>query len=79
MQTYGSSLTNRNVIRENGSQLGTLLNITFDPTVGTLKQLVVEPVDARRARDLPFNLDNSDNYRIPAERVKASDDCIVVE
>lgn len=77
MQAFGIELTNRDVIREDGSQVGKIQNVKFNPSTGQLTNLVVQP--AHRQRNPPFETTRAGNYKIPARLVKAVDDCIVVE
>lgn len=76
MEAFGVELTNRDVIRDDGSQVGRLDNVRYDPTTGQLKHLLVEPVQHQRSP--PFETTDEGLYKIPAGLVTACDDCIVV-
>lgn len=79
MQKFGADLTNRKVIRDDGSKVGEIINVTFESNTGSLNDLIVEPENENMTRRMPYNIDKDENYRISANKVQASDDCIVVE
>lgn len=78
MKKFGIDLTNRKVIRDDGSQVGEIINVTFDSTTGTLNDLIVEPANEQMTHTMPYEVDKNGDYRVSASRVQASDDCIVV-
>lgn len=71
------NLSDKEVMGSDGSNLGTLYNITMDLKTGTLKHLVLDP--GQRAGDLEFERDEAGNYRVPVSRVQAVKDTIVVD
>lgn len=79
MQAFGVELSDRDVIRDDGSQIGTIHNVTFDPSTGQLKHLLVNPLSNTHRRHDSFQMNENGRYKIPAQLVQAVDDCIVVE
>jgi len=71
------NLSDKEVMGSDGSNLGTLYNITMDLKTGTLQHLVLDP--GQRAGDLEFERNEAGNYRIPVSRVQAVKDTIVVD
>ena len=71
------NLSDKEVMGSDGSNLGTLYNITMDLKTGTLQHLVLDP--GQRADDLEFERDEAGNYRVPVSRVQAVKDTIVVD
>ncbi len=71
------NLSDKEVMGSDGSNLGTLYNITMDLKTGTLHHLILDP--GQRAGDLEFERDEAGNYRVPVSHVQAVKDTIVVD
>jgi len=71
------NLSEKEVMGSDGSNLGTLYNITMDLKTGTLQDLVLDP--AQGTGDLEFDRDDAGNYRVPVSRVQAVKDTIVID
>jgi sporulation protein YlmC with PRC-barrel domain len=78
-EVLARNLSNKAVMGSDGAELGTLHNITTDLKTGTLRDLVVEPhSDADASATFEFDRDDRGYYRVPARRVQAVKDYIVV-
>lgn len=69
------NLSNKAVMGSDGKEVGTLHNITADLKTGHLQDLVVAP---NSDADFEFERDGNGRYRVPARRVEAVKDYIVV-
>lgn len=71
------NLSNKAVMGSDGKEVGTLHNITADLKTGHLQDLVVAP-SSKSNTDFEFDRDENGRYRVPARRVEAVKDYIVV-
>lgn len=71
------NLSNKAVMGSDGTEVGTLHNITADLKTGHLQDLVVDPETGTEG-SFDFDRDESGRYRVPANRVEAVKDYIVV-
>ncbi|PSP82425.1 photosystem reaction center subunit H [Halobacteriales archaeon QS_1_68_17] len=71
------NLSGKAVTGVDGAQLGMLYNITMDLETGKLRSLIVEPDDDSRAGD--FEVDENGRYRVPADRVQAIKDHMIID
>jgi len=72
------NLSNKAVMGTDGTELGTLHNITTDLKTGHLQDLVVAPRQETEGT-FEFDRDESGNYLVPAPRIRAVKDYIVVD
>lgn len=70
------NLSGKNVVGDDGAELGMLYNITMDLDTGTLRHLLVQPAEGV---DADFERDSGGRFRVPVGRVRAVKDHIVVE
>jgi len=75
-KTLARKLSDKAVMGADGAEIGTLHNITADLKTGALNDLVVEPHEGGKRFD--FERDQHDRYLVPAARVEAVKDYIVV-
>ncbi|MFU8867031.1 PRC-barrel domain-containing protein [Natronococcus sp.] len=68
-------LQGKTIVSIDGTDFGTLENITMGVESGTIDELVVEPQDQLPAR---IELDADGRFRLPLERVENIDDRIVI-
>jgi sporulation protein YlmC with PRC-barrel domain len=77
-EILAQNLSDKAVMGSDGTELGTLHNITTDIKTGQLHDLVVEPDSELDADQLEFDRDETGHYLVPAHRVQAVKDYIVV-
>ena len=70
-------LSEKAVIGTDGTEIGSLYNITMDIDTGRLEDLLVTPEE--NADDLGFEFDDSGRYRVPVHHVQSVRDHIVVQ
>ena len=70
------NLSEKTVMGSDGTNLGSLYNITMDVKTGSLRNLIVDPSDA--VVNVDFDRDDLGHYLIPVSRVQAVKDTIVV-
>jgi sporulation protein YlmC with PRC-barrel domain len=75
-EILAENLSEKEVMGSDGSNLGTLYNITMDLKTGTLHNVIVDPAD--RVTSTEFDRDDHGNLLIPFSRVQAVKDNIVV-
>lgn len=72
------NLSNKAVMGSDGTEVGSLHNITTDLKTGHLQDLVVDPRTGPEAGSFDFERDEDGRYRVPARRVEAVKDYIVI-
>jgi sporulation protein YlmC with PRC-barrel domain len=78
-EILAKNLSEKAVMGSDGTELGTLHNLTTDLKTGGLHDLVVEPDAAADPERLRFDRDEDGRLLVPARRVRAVKDYIVVE
>jgi sporulation protein YlmC with PRC-barrel domain len=73
------TLSDKAVMGTDGTELGSLYNITMDLKTGSLDHLLVSPHDSTPMRAVNFETDDGGRFRVPVECVEAVKDYIVVE
>jgi sporulation protein YlmC with PRC-barrel domain len=73
------TLSDKAVMGTDGTELGSLYNITMDLKTGALNNLLVSPDESTPMHAVDFDTDSGGRYRVPVERVEAVKDYIVVE
>ncbi|WP_394739928.1 PRC-barrel domain-containing protein [Natronococcus roseus] len=68
-------LQGKTIVSIDGTDFGTLENITMGAEPGTIEELVVEPQDHIPGR---IELDADGRFRLPLERIENIDDRIVI-
>ena len=68
-------LQGKTIVSIDGTDFGTLENITMGAEPGTIEELVVEPEDHIPGR---IELDADGRFRLPLERIENIDDRIVI-
>lgn len=76
METFGFDLSEKDVIRSDGSEVGTMHNVNIDPESGRILNLVIVPNKHHKNNQYP--VDDNGYYRVPADEVKAVDDTVVL-
>jgi sporulation protein YlmC with PRC-barrel domain len=77
-EVLARNLSNKAVMGSDGAEIGTLHNVTTDIKTGHLHDLVVEP-HPEADQSFEFDRDEANNYLVPARRVQAVKDYIVVD
>lgn len=78
-EILAKNLSEKSVMGSDGTELGTLHNITTDLKTGKLHDLVVEPDAEASASRFDFDRDESGRMLVPAARVQAVKDYIVIQ
>ena len=83
MNVFGKRLADKLVMLENGTQVGEVYNVQIDTRTGAIDSLLMQRVEARnaqddRAADVPFPRERDGLYKVPAEKVRAIEDYIIV-
>jgi sporulation protein YlmC with PRC-barrel domain len=76
-EVLARTLSEKAVMGSDGTELGTLYNVTTDLKTGKLHDLVVAPEED--GPEVEFERDEEGYYRVPARRVQAVKDYIVVD
>ena len=74
-----SNLSEKAVMGSDGTELGTLDNISMDIDTGTLTNLLVLPNEALAADQVGFDRDGEGRFLVPVSRVQAVKDYVVVD
>lgn len=79
MDVFGKDLSDKLVMLKDGSKLGTLYNVEVDSQSGAIKAILLDKgVENERVAQVPFPQERDGLYRIPAEKVGAIEDYVVV-
>lgn len=80
MQVFGNELADKTVMLQDGKNLGDLYNVTMDTETGDIGAVLFELDKKGRVsdRDVPFEEVGGGVYRVPASKVKAIEDCVIV-
>ncbi len=78
-EILAKNLSDKAVMGSDGAELGTLHNITTDLKTGHLHDLIVEPHDHTDHERFDLPRDDDGRYLVPATRVRAVKDYIVVD
>ncbi len=76
-EILAKQLSEKTVIGDNGTEVGSLYNVTMDIKSGRLEDLVVSPES--NGADLDFETDPQGRYIIPQRLVKSVGDHLVVQ
>jgi sporulation protein YlmC with PRC-barrel domain len=71
------NLSGKDVMGTDGTELGSLYNITMDLSSGALENLVIDPTDSVRNTD--FEYSDQGRLMVPVERVKAVKDHMIIQ
>jgi sporulation protein YlmC with PRC-barrel domain len=75
-EILGSTIAGYSVMTVDGEEVGTLVNVTMDPTTGDLRQFVIDP----EGRPLPgFETNDEGNVEIPARTFRSRSDYVLVD
>jgi len=77
-EILAKNLSEKAVMGSDGTELGTLHNLTTDLKTGRLHDLVVDPDAEASASRFDFEVDDKGRMLVPATRVQAVKDYIVV-
>ncbi|PSQ16463.1 photosystem reaction center subunit H [Halobacteriales archaeon QS_8_69_26] len=72
------NLSNKAVMGSDGTEVGTLHNVTTDLKTGHLRDLVIDPETGAEDANFAFDRDEDGRYRVPANRIEAVKDYIVI-
>ncbi|MBV0925261.1 MULTISPECIES: PRC-barrel domain-containing protein [Haloarcula] len=75
-EILAENLSGKDVMGTDGTEIGSLYNITMDISSGTLYNLVIDPAESLRNTD--FEYTDQGRLLIPVERVKAVKDHMIV-
>lgn len=79
MQAYGSDLSETLVMLQDGTRLGEVYNVTADLQNGQLHSLLFTPTSSGVAESqLPFDEVSSGVFEVPADKVRAIEDYVIV-
>ena len=78
MTRLAEELSAKAIMGTDGTELGTLHNVTVNIQTGKLDALLVEPREGVSPDRLPFEFDDAGQFRVPADRVEAVRDYVVV-
>lgn len=79
MQVYGNQLSDKLVSTSDGTRLGEVYNVTSDLQTGQLDSLLLTPTSGGVSeQQIPFDEVQSGVYEIPASRVQAIEDYVIV-
>lgn len=78
-EILAKNLSQKAIMGSDGTELGTLHNLTTDLKTGKLHDLVVEPDAEAPASRFDFQVDDHGRLLVPANRVQAVKDYIVVQ
>lgn len=78
MSTLGEELSDMPIMGTDGTELGRLHNITMDLQTGSLSSFLVAPREGLSPDQLPFDRNEDGYIAVPAARVEAVRDYIVV-
>ena len=73
------TLSEKAVMGTDGTELGSLYNITMDVKTGGLKSLIVSPDESIPVGRVDFETDEGGRFLVPVDRVESVKDYIVVE
>lgn len=73
------TLSEKAVMGADGTELGSLYNITMDVKTGELDSLIVSPDEQIAVSSVSFNTDSAGRFHVPVSRVDAVKDYIVVD
>ncbi|MFC7019285.1 MULTISPECIES: PRC-barrel domain-containing protein [Haloarcula] len=76
-EILAENLSGKDVMGADGSELGSLYNITMDLSSGALKNLVIEPSETLRNTD--FEYSDQGRLVVPVERVRAVKDHMIID
>jgi sporulation protein YlmC with PRC-barrel domain len=74
-EMLAENLSGKDVVGDDGAEVGMLYNVTMDLQSGELANLIVEPDENA---ETTFPVDDEGRYRVPVERVASVQDYIVV-
>ncbi|WP_096388873.1 PRC-barrel domain-containing protein [Halopenitus persicus] len=75
-EILGSTLAGYSVMTVDGEEVGTLVNVTMDPTTGDLRRFVIDP----EGRTLPgFETNDDGHVEIPARTFRSRSDYILID
>ena len=72
------NIADKAVMGTDGTEIGSLHNITMDLKSGELRDVVIEP-NEETSREAALETDESGRYRVPVQAVQAVKDYIVVQ
>lgn len=78
MTQLAETLSQKAIMGTDGAQLGQLHNVTMEIQTGKLIDLIVTPREDLSVDRVPFEFDEQGRFRVPAERVEAVKDYVVV-
>lgn len=79
MQPFGNQLSTKTVMMQDGTQVGTIYNVTADMETGRLQSLIVDPApQEQQAQQVPFDVAQGGHYVVPAEKVAAIEDYVIL-
>ena len=78
MARLAENLSEKAIMGTDGTELGQLHNLTMDIQTGQLRTLLVTPREGVSSDRVPFEYDENGRFRVPAERVEAVKDYVVV-
>ncbi|MFB6128026.1 MAG: PRC-barrel domain-containing protein [Halolamina sp.] len=73
------NLSEKAVMGSDGTEIGTMYNITMDLDTGELHDLLVTPSDDLPRGKVEFDRDDGGRFKVPVARVQAVKDYIVVQ
>lgn len=73
------NLSKKAVMGSDGTEIGTMYNITMDLDTGELRDLLVTPRSDLPRGKVEFDRDDGGRFRVPVSRVQAVKDYIVVQ
>ena len=73
------NVADKAVMGTDGTEIGSLHNITMDLKSGELKDVVIEPDEETSHREANLETDEAGRYRVPVQAVQAVKDYIVVQ
>ena len=78
VDVLAENLAEKDVMGDDGTKIGSMDNITMNLKTGTLRKIIVAPAD-ETAPVAGLDRDEDGRYHIPATRVKANEDYILIE
>ncbi|ERG93793.1 PRC-barrel domain-containing protein [Haloquadratum walsbyi] len=80
MYQLGQKLADKSVIDCEGSEIGTLHNISVDPRTGDMKSLLVNPRSPTPTKNRhKFPTNDEGHYQIPVNRVSSVKDYVIID
>jgi sporulation protein YlmC with PRC-barrel domain len=78
MNPFGNQLSEKTVMMQDGTQVGSIHNVTADMKTGELLSLIVEPVQYEHQKPIPFETGRAGRFIVPASTVAAIEDYVIL-